>query len=69
MWAANIKPKIDILLDEGDNLRKPLMWFKDNKTTITKYSDLEYAMWTEHGIYVINKNYFDESTISIFSKG
>jgi hypothetical protein len=69
MWAATIKPKIDILLNEGDNLRKPLIWSKDRQTTITKYSDNEYAMWTENGIYIINKNYFDESTISIFSKG
>lgn len=68
MWAATIKPKIDILLNEGDNLRKPLIWLKDRQTTITKYSDNEYAMWTENGIYIINKNYFDESTISIFSK-
>jgi hypothetical protein len=65
MWSATVKPKVDILLKEGDNLRKPLIWSKDNKTTITKYSDAEYAMWTHYGIYTVDKICFDESTISI----
>jgi hypothetical protein len=68
MWSATVKPKIDILLNEGHKLRKPLMWSKNNQTTITKYSDSEYAMWTHHGIYVVDKICFDESTISIITK-
>jgi hypothetical protein len=68
MWSAMVKPKIDILLEEGNNLSKPLIWSKNNQTTITKYSDSEYAMWTHHGIYVVNKICFDESTICIVSK-
>lgn len=63
-----VKPKIDILLEEGNNLSKPLIWSKNNQTTITKYSDSEYSMWTHHGIYVVNKICFDESTICIVSK-
>ena len=65
MWSATVKPKVDILLDVGDNLRKPLVWSKDNETTITKHSDSEYTMWTHHGIYTVDKICFDESTISI----
>ena len=68
MWSATVKTKINILLESGDNLRKPLIWSKNNETTITKCSDSEYAMWTHHGIYVVDKICFDESTISIVSE-
>lgn len=68
MWSATINPKVDILLDEGDNLRKPLLWSKENRTTVSKYSETEYAMWTHQGIYIVDKICFDESSLMILSK-
>jgi hypothetical protein len=68
MWSATIKTKTNILISEGDNLRKPLFIDKDVIVTITKYDDDNYVMWTHHGLIVTEKKYFDEHTLSVLTK-
>lgn len=68
MWSATIKTKTNILISEGDNLRKPLFIDKDVIVTITKYDDDNYVMWTHHGLFITEKKYFDEHTLSVLTK-